>query len=138
MSDPVYAVIDTNVLVSALITKNPESPVVRIFKFLAQNKLVPVFSEEIVSEYREVLSRPKFKIPLEVVNSFVNEIISRGKEISELIEVKERLPDSKDVVFYAVTLSNSESTYLVTGNLKHFPEKPFVVSPSEMIKILEA
>ena len=48
------------------------------------------------------------------------------------------MSDSKDVVFYAVTLSNSESTYLVTGNLKHFPEKPFVVSPSEMIKILEA
>ena len=45
-----------------------------------------------------------------------------------------RIP--KDVVFYEVTLSK-EDAYLVTGNIKHFPQKPFVVTPAEMIAIIE-
>lgn len=136
MAERVFAVIDTNVLVSALITKNISSPVVKIVEFLAQDRIIPIYSKEIVDEYREVLARPKFKLPQEVVDSFVNGIVAKGKEISEIIEVKENMVDPKDVVFYAVTLSNTEETYLVTGNLKHFPSKPFVVSPSDMIKIL--
>ena len=136
MAESVFAVIDTNVLVSALITKNISSPVVKIVEFLAQDRIIPIYSKEIVDEYREVLARPKFKLPQEVVDSFVNGIVAKGKEISEIIEVKEKMVDPKDVVFYAVTLSNTEGTYLVTGNLKHFPSKPFIVSPSDMIKIL--
>ena len=50
MSETIYAVIDTNVLVSALITRNPNSPVVKIFNFLGMNKLIPVFNEEIIKE----------------------------------------------------------------------------------------
>lgn len=136
MAESVFAVIDTNVLVSALITKNISSPVVKIVEFLAQDRIIPIYSKEIVDEYREVLARPKFKLPQEVVDSFVNGIVAKGKEISEIIEVKEKMVDPKDVVFYAVTLSNTEGTYLVTGNLKHFPSKPFIVSPSDIIKIL--
>ena len=138
MSETIYAVIDTNVLVSALITRNPNSPVVKIFNFLGMNKLIPVFNEEIIKEYRDVLLRPKFKIPSDVVDSVVNAIILKGKKISELVEITEKMPDPKDVVFYAVSLTNQESTYLVTGNLKHFPKRPFIVSPSELIKILES
>ena len=44
-------------------------------------------------------------------------------------------PDQKDVVFYEVALSK-EDAYLVTGNIKHFPKKPFVVTPAEMVEIL--
>ena len=44
-------------------------------------------------------------------------------------------PDPKDLVFYEVALSKEDS-FLVTGNLKHFPKKPFVVSPAEMIQII--
>ena len=58
-----YVVIDTNVLVSALITKNENSPVVRILRFLAGGNIIPVFSEEIISEYNDVLRRKKFKLP---------------------------------------------------------------------------
>lgn len=29
-----------------------------------------------------------------------------------------------------------EDSYLVTGNLKHFPKKPFVVTPAEMLQII--
>ena len=46
------------------------------------------------------------------------------------------MPDPKDVVFYEVALAK-ESSFLVTGNIKHFPAKSFVVTPAEMIQIIE-
>ena len=49
-----------------------------------------------------------------------------------------KLPDPKDVVFYAIVMEKrkEEDTYLVTGNIKHFPMVPFVVTPREMLDIL--
>jgi uncharacterized protein len=45
--------------------------------------------------------------------------------------------DPDDVVFYEVTLSVDES-FLVTGNIRHFPTKPFIVSPARMIEIIKS
>lgn len=47
--------------------------------------------------------------------------------------------DPKDVVFYQVVMEarKERDAYLVTGNLKHFPVKCFVVTPREMLEILE-
>ena len=47
--------------------------------------------------------------------------------------------DPKDVIFYEVTLDarQSDEAYLVTGNIKDFPKKPFVVTPREMLDIIE-
>lgn len=43
----------------------------------------------------------------------------------------------KDVPFYAVTLAHGDDeTYLVTGNLKHFPVKPFIVTPAQFLAII--
>lgn len=47
----------------------------------------------------------------------------------------ENFIDEKDIVFYEVTLS-VEDSFLITGNKKHFPQTPKVVSPAEMIAIL--
>lgn len=44
-------------------------------------------------------------------------------------------PDLKDIVFYEVALSKEDS-YLITGNIKHFPLEPFIVTPAEMVRIL--
>jgi putative PIN family toxin of toxin-antitoxin system len=133
-----YVVIDTNVLVSALITRNESSPTVRILRFLADGKIVPVYSDEIVKEYGEVLRREKFKLPERIIKNLLNDITDNGLKITEIQEVYEPLPDPKDVVFYAVTLSaQDKDSFLVTGNGRHFPEKPFVVTPSELVEILK-
>ena len=64
--------------------------------------------------------------------------MDNGLKITELAEVTETMPDPKDIVFYAVTLSaQDKDAFLVTGNSKHFPEKPFVVTPSELVEILK-
>ncbi len=133
-----YVVIDTNVLVSALITRNENSPTVQILRFLANGNIVPVYSDEIVKEYNEVLRRDKFKLPEIIIINLLKDIMDNGLKVTELAEVNEAMQDPKDVVFYAVTLSaQDKDAFLVTGNGKHFPEKPFVVTPSELVEILE-
>lgn len=133
-----FVVVDTNVLVSALITRNENSPTVRILKLISENKIIPVYSADIVKEYGEVLRRPKFKLPEEIIVKLLNDIVSNGYEVKDIIEVTEKLPDPKDVVFYAVTLSaEDKNAFLVTGNGKHFPVKPFIVTPAELVKMFE-
>ena len=56
---------------------------------------------------------------------------------AERVYSSEHFPDSKDVVFYEVALSKDDA-YLVTGNKKHFPQTPIVVTPAEMLEILKA
>lgn len=51
------------------------------------------------------------------------------------ITIDEIFPDADDIVFYEVALSREDS-FLITGNLRHFPKKPFVVSPTQMVEIL--
>ncbi len=48
------------------------------------------------------------------------------------------LPNPKDSVFYEVVMEErkEEDAYLVTGNIKHFPEKPFIVTPRQMLDII--
>ena len=133
-----YVVIDTNVLVSALITRNENSPTVQILRFLVNGNIVPVYSEDIVKEYNEVLRRAKFKLSESLIINLFKDIMDNGLKITELAEVTETIPDPKDIVFYAVTLSaQDKDAFLVTGNGKHFPEKPFVVTPSELVEILK-
>ena len=133
-----YVVIDTNVLVSALITRNENCPTVQILRFLANGNIVPVYSEDIVKEYNEVLRRAKFKLSESLIINLLKDIMDNGLKITELAEVTETMPDPNDIVFYAVTLSaQDKDAFLVTGNGKHFPEKPFVVTPSELVEILK-
>lgn len=46
------------------------------------------------------------------------------------------MPDEKDRPFYEVTLSKEDS-FLVTGNLKHFPRTPQVITAAQMMEILD-
>lgn len=131
-----YAVIDTNVLVSAFLKSTSVPHIVVDYVFAGD--IVPLYNEEILAEYKDVLNRPKFHFPKEAVELTVNKIKEIGSHFDS-IAVNENLPDPKDVVFYAVTMNarNEKDAYLVTGNIKHFPEKSFVVTPRQMLDIVE-
>lgn len=59
----VYAVIDTNVLVSAIFAVHPDSATVIIRERIMDGTIVPLYNAEIFDEYRDVLARPKFHFP---------------------------------------------------------------------------
>ena len=130
-----YAVIDTNVVVSAALRW--KSVPGSIIEMALSQIIVPVLNDEIVSEYREVLSRPKFKLTKDIVDDIISGISKNAIYVDEsTLEIE--LPDPKDRVFYEVTMEErqSEDAYLVTGNLKHFPVEPFIVTPREMLDII--
>lgn len=133
---PLYAVIDTNVLVSAFLKENSIPRFV--INYMYAGKIIPIYNEEIISEYFAVLSRPKFCFPKEAVNIAVNAIQKIGLKMDG-INVLDPMPDPKDIVFYAVTLSARKNfeTYLITGNIKHFPMETFVVTPRQILDLLE-
>lgn len=55
-----YAVIDTNVLVSALLSSHPDAATVQVVEKLFSGEFISLFSEEIMNEYHEVLRRKNF------------------------------------------------------------------------------
>ena len=81
------------------------------------------------------LHREKFGIPEHLIKWALDTIVTNGVR-GERILSDEFFPDPKDVVFYEVAMPK-EDAYLVTGNTKHFPKKPIVVTPAEMLEILQ-
>ncbi len=130
------AVIDTNVIVSAMLSKNNDSSTVQVIGKVISGEITPVFSSEILAEYREVLSRKKFNFSHETVDYFLNAIEHFGILVAPT-PTGEILPDMKDLPFYEVVMDKRDyGAYLVTGNLKHFPKKEFIVTARELLDIL--
>ena len=131
-----YAVIDTNVLVSAMLKF--QSVPGKIANEALLGDLIPLLSEEIIAEYREVLARPKFKFEQKNVEILIDGIVDRGIFV-DAVPVEEIIPDPKDIVFYEVVMEGRkehDDTYLVIGNIKHFPAKSYIVTPKEMLEIM--
>lgn len=131
----IYAVIDTNVIVSALLTHNLETATAKVLDYLAKGDIVIVHSEEILMEYVEVLHRAKFHFPEGKIKIVLALIMQKGIHADRL-PYNGEMPDEKDRPFYEVSLSNDDS-FLVTGNLKHCPTTPKVISPAQLVSIIE-
>lgn len=132
-----YAVIDTNVLVSAMLKW--DSVPGNIMELAFGGSIVPILNESILAEYREVLSRPKFHLSEDIINDVIDTINENALYVdAEQLEIE--LPDPKDRVFYEVVMEErkEEDAHLVTGNIKHFPQKPFIVTPRQMLDIILA
>ena len=130
-----YVVIDTNVLVSAVLKSHsvPRS----IVELAFDGPIIPILNEAIEKEYREVLSRPKFHLPEDLIEGIMSTFHKRAIYVdAEHLDVE--LPDPKDLVFYEVVMEErkEEEAYLVTGNIRHFPNRPFIVTPREMLDII--
>lgn len=131
-----YAVIDTNVLVSALLSPRDDSATVRVIEKVLAGEIIPIYSNDITQEYRDVLSRKKFKFSPNLVEFLITSIEDFGILINPTI-TDITLPDMKDVPFYKVVLEKrDDNSYLVTGNIKHFPHESFVVTPRELLDLL--
>lgn len=131
-----YAIIDTNVLVSAMLKAN--SIPNKIAAEALNGDIIPVLNDDIITEYEEVLRRPKFKFEQRTLRIFLDELKRRAVYVDTDI-IEDMLPDPKDVVFYAVLMEKrkKDEAYLITGNLKHYPVRTFIVTPREMLDILQ-
>ena len=131
-----YAVIDTNVMVSSMFKKT--SIPGKVVDHVIRGDIIPLLNDEILAEYEEVLLRNEFGF----LKTDVDELLSHVKTAGLFLDrtpASEDFPAPDDTVFYeiALTARKSVEAYLVTGNQKHYPIKPFVVTPREMLDIIE-
>lgn len=102
-----YAVIDTNVLLSALLSKKADSATVQVLDAVFDEKIIPLYHQDILNEYEDVFYREKFHLKMD------------------------------DLIFYEVAMEKREDgAYLVTGNQKHYPSQDFIITPADMVKIM--
>ena len=130
-----YAVIDTNVIVSSML-KGTSIPGIIVSKAL-DGPIIPLLNDEILEEYREVLSRNKFGLDENAVNDLIDSLKKRAIYLDRT-ESEEVFDDPDDVVFYEIVMTARTATkaYLIIGNKKHYPVKSFVVTPREMLDII--
>ena len=132
-----YAVIDTNVFVSALLSKQADTATVQVLEAMLDGKIVPLYHEDILAEYEEVLHRSKFHFKEDTIQLIINAVKQYGMQVFPH-PTGEILADMDDLIFYEVVMEKREDdAYLVTGNLKHYPIRDFIVTPAEMMQILE-
>ena len=111
-------VIDTNVLVSAAITPNGVCD--QVLQSAISGMFVPAWDNKILSEYREVLSRPKFKLSKTAVRALLEALPSSGfHPATPLAEIE--LLDLDDLPFVAAALATPDKT-IITGYPSHYPE----------------
>ena len=95
------------------------------------------YDSRILTEYYEVLGRPRFHFHLDHVEALLDEIKAFG-HVTAAVPLSKRLPDPDDEVFLEVAIAG-RAEYLVTGNLKDYPtpkrEGAKVVSPADFIGI---
>lgn len=132
----IYAVIDTNVIVSALITQHPDAATVKVLRYIKDKRICPLYDADILDEYKAVLQRKKLHINSDAAQAVIDIICANGMNVqrhqSNIV-----MPDEDDRVFYEVSLSKDDS-FLVTGNLKHYPISPRIVSPRDFVSIVES
>ena len=131
-----YAVVDTNVLVSSML-KSDSIPG-KVIDFILLGRIVPLLNEEIITEYQDVLTRNKFGFDEERIKDLIAHLRERALFLTR-VQTEELFSDEDDIVFYEIALSGRSTmdAYLVTGNLKHYPIKSFVVTPRQMLEIVE-
>lgn len=133
-----YAVIDTNVLLSALLSKNENSATVKVLDAVFEGRIIPLYHQDILIEYDEVFHREKFHLREETIRIVLDAIRQYGMEVLPK-PTGEVLVDMDDLIFYEVVMEKREdNSYLITGNQKHYPFKEFIVTPAEMMAIMEA
>lgn len=132
-----YAVIDTNVLVASLLTKHADSATAVVVSKVLSGEITPLYSDPIMEEYIEVLSRPRFHFSQSKIRDLLAVVSERGICVNPQ-KIAEDFGDPNDVMFYEVVMDKRcEGAYLVTGNTKHFPIKPFIVTPNELLEIID-
>lgn len=127
-------IIDTNIIVSVLLTKNSESSTYKVLELVFNKTIKPFISPKIFSEYKEVLSREKFALNQKLVIEFLNEYKKLSKIINP-VSSDIKLIDEKDRPFYDLFISQNNNTFLITGNIKHFPKNDYILTAKDFLNL---
>jgi len=125
-------VLDSNVLVSALWSGQGKPYL--ILEMFFKGEIALYYSSEVIEEYKDVLSRDKLGFSAEKVTGLLSEIVANGIFVDA---PKSNIPfaDEDDRTYYDTARANG--AVVVTGNKRHFPNEPCVLTPAEFLDSLE-
>ncbi|MCL2189968.1 MAG: putative toxin-antitoxin system toxin component, PIN family [Defluviitaleaceae bacterium] len=124
-----HVVIDTNVIISAALSPMG-SPARAVNYILDADDVQIVCTTSILNEYRKVLAYKKLKIDADTQAAILQEIIKIGKLINPPLSTTP-MPDETDRIFYDA--ARASNAMLITGNAKHYPVEPFIVTPTQFL-----
>jgi len=122
-------VLDTNVLVSSLLSNGPPSVIVDL---VAEGKIIPFYSDHILGEYWDVLQRSKFDFNPSQISRLIGDIMRAGMATETNASTTMPLLDEDDRKFFDA--AKASNAFLITGNMRHFPSEPFIVTPSDFLR----
>ncbi len=129
----IRAVIDTNVLVSGLLS--PSGNEASVLLAIAQGLIRPCLSDAIIAEYVAVLARPKFSFPADDIDALLAMLGDKG-ELFQPGPSPATSPDPADTKFLRCAHA-ALAEFIVTGNKRDFPDAPYgptqVVGARELI-----
>lgn len=111
-------VLDTNILISACWTPGGLEDIT--LSLALAGEITPCVSSAVLAEYRDVVSRPKFKSRRDRMEELL-----RGIELQSLhVEPQETitLAADEDDNRFLECASAASAEFLITGNLRHYPE----------------
>jgi putative PIN family toxin of toxin-antitoxin system len=127
-------VLDTNVLVAGLLS--PFGPCGDVVRMVSSGNLTLCVDARVLSEYYEVLERPKFRFDQDKIAA-VLDYIERNSWVVSSTPLSVSLPDHDDEPFLEIAVSGG-ADYLVTGNAVHFPSRLCqgvkVTTPADFLK----
>ena len=128
-------VLDTNVIFSALYSQH-NTPPVKILDMVFSKMLIAYISKPVFDEYADVLNRKKFekRIPKEKAAAALSYILSTAKYAIPPTSFFPHFPDETDRKFY--DLAKAADAYLITGNIKHFPQDDKIITPADFLRMV--
>lgn len=128
-----YAIIDTNIIVSSML--KVDSIPRKIINLISLGIITPLLNEEVLNEYIDVINRDKFPFNKIDIKNIIDLFKNRGLFIKPKL-YKYNLIDESDRAFYEVMLATKDeyNSYLITGNIKHFPKDERVLTPREFLE----
>jgi len=133
----IRAVLDTNVVVSAVLFEGRASRLVPLWQ---QRRFLPVISSAVLEEYLQVLAYPKFELTAEEIQQVIDEFLPYAEVTSPKERVKVVRRDPADNKFLDCAVAG-KAQYLVSGDqdllsLRSFRGIP-IVAVSEFLAIVE-
>ena len=123
-----FVVLDTNVLVSAFWSR--DSNPAQIITLVQNNVIIPCFDSRIMREYRGVLYRKKFGFERWEINQVLAQIEDIGLSVAP-VPLSIHFIDEADKKFYET--AKHCNARLITGNVRHYPRDPQVVTPAAFL-----
>ena len=126
-------VYDTNIFVSYFLFPFKKGTIKTVVDQLFDRKTICVFCDTIMAEYDKVLHYKKFGFSHSEIRTLLDFILINGRYV---VPLPTQVPfiDITDKCFYDAALT-AGADWLITGNKKHYPTEPFIVTAAEYLQL---